>query len=277
MEKVTNFNLIYEEIIFEQNLNILCEEIEYLSSIITEENFLDTCKAIWEKIKNFFSMSVEAFKKGYGYVVNFCKKFFQLTHIKNIMNKLGLSDEFLGKFIGIVKTSMIVIPVAKIGYNVVTKTYKDIHDQDVCVLIDRESFKKNTEKLFNQKNLWEKALTIVKTGAKNLIFEILSEIPLILKCCFGYAIASGFEQAVADPQFLTDAQKASDEKADKVIKKLGEGGIAMTHEQAMQTINKGFQYDGKSAPTIDMMNRSAIMMNNSTYDPKTKTWVNTSI
>ena len=269
----SNFNLIYEELIFEQNLNILCEEIEHLESIITEENFLDVCKSIFEKVKNFFSMSIEAFTKGYHFAVDFCKKVFQLTHIKTIMNSLGLSDEFLGKLVSAVKGSLIVIPIAKIGYDTVKNTYKDIHDQDVCVLIDRAKFNKECGKLFSQKNFWEKAWTIVKTGAKNLVFALLSEIPLILKCVLGYAVASGFDQAIKDPQFLTEAQKESLDKADKVIGKLGDS--TLTHEQAMQTINQGFQYDGKSAPTMDMLLRSEIMKNNSTYDPKTKTWVNT--
>lgn len=46
MRTANQLNLIYEDIIFEHNLNMLYEEINYLTSIITEENFLDTIKEI---------------------------------------------------------------------------------------------------------------------------------------------------------------------------------------------------------------------------------------
>ena len=270
MEK--NLNLIYEELIFEQNLNILCEEIDYLNSIITEENFLDTCKIILGKIKDFFSMSMEAFSKGCDFVVDFCKKFFQISHVKNALNALGVTDDFMRKMINAVKASLIVIPVAKIGYNTVMETYKDIHDQDVCVLIDRNSFNEKSKKLFGEKNFWEKAWEIVKTGTKNLIFETLSSIPLILKCIFGYCITVGFEEAIKDPMFLTNAQKESLDKTDKVINQLGDPNL--THEQAMQIINKGFRPNGKSAPTLDMLLRGEIMRATTTYNKETGKWEN---
>ena len=207
-------------------------------------------------------------------MIDFCKKIFQLTHVKDIMMMLGLSEGFLLQLVGVVKTSMIVVPAVAIGYGTVTRTYKDIHDQDVCILLDREAFNRKTEKLFGEKNFWEKAFDIVKTGAKNLVLEIISEIPLILKCILGYAIATGFEQACRDPEFLTDAQKNSFDKADKIINDLGDSKL--THEQAMQIVNKNFQEDGKSASALNMLNRSNIMDNTVTYDPKTKTWDNLS-
>lgn len=55
--------------------------------------------------------------------------------------------------------------------------------------------------------------------------------------------ACGFEEAVKDPQFLTDAQKESLKNADEVVNKLGNPYI--THEDAMQTINQQYQYDRK--------------------------------
>lgn len=112
--KSDNFDLIYEELVFESNLNILCEDINYLHSIITEENFLEVIKSMWNKIASFFSESVNIFKKSFNAIVDFCKKVFQLTYVKDLMNKLGLTDSILQQFIGIVKGSLIVIPVASI-------------------------------------------------------------------------------------------------------------------------------------------------------------------
>lgn len=68
MNSEKTFNLVYEELVFEHNLNLLVEEVnDYVGSVvITEENFFDVCKTIWEKVKNFFSMSVQVFKERNG-------------------------------------------------------------------------------------------------------------------------------------------------------------------------------------------------------------------
>lgn len=265
--KNDNFNLVYEDIIFKSNLNILCEEINQLYSIINEDNFLDIMKSIFDKISSFFSSSIKVFKKGYDAVIDFCKTFFKLTYVKDLMNKLGITDEILIQFINIVKGSLIVIPVAKIGYNVVTKTYKDIHDQDVIILIDRETFNDKSKKLFGNKSIWEKAWTIVKSGSKNLVIELIINLPLILKCVFGFAIASGFEAAINNPHLSTNAQDESEKIKNDVIQKLGEN--VLTQEQAMQIINNGFQYNGKSAPTLDMINKSFVMRNTEAFNKET--------
>ena len=90
MSTYSELNIIYEQILFEERLNILCEEIENLTknTVITEENILDFCKNIWNKITNFFSASIDAFKQGYETVIDYCKKFFQLSYIKPILNSL---------------------------------------------------------------------------------------------------------------------------------------------------------------------------------------------
>lgn len=267
-------NLIYEDIIFEHNLNILCEEINYLTSIITEENFLDTIKAIGEKIGNFFEASFSAFTKGWEVILDFCKKAFQLSHIKDIMNKLGLTDEVLLKFVEIAKASMIVIPAVKIGYGVVERTYKDIQGNDVAILIDREAYNKKTEELFSEQDFLEKCWTIFKTGAKSLVLEMFASIPLILKCLTGYALASGFEEAIKDPQFLTDAQKKTLSKMDDTNNELGgktferdkNGKIIpnsnfYTQEQTMARINRKMSQANGGPGVLNMFARSELMRN----------------
>ena len=272
MSTANQLNLIYEDIIFEHNLNILCEEINYLTSIITEENFLDTIKAIGEKIGNFFEASFSAFTKGWETVLDFCKKAFQLTHIKDLMNKLGLTDEVLLQFTQIAKASMLVIPAVKIGYGVVERTYKDIQGNDVAILIDREAYNKKTEELFGEQDFLEKCWTIFKSGAKNLIIELFASIPLILKCVTGYALASGFEEAVKDPQFLTDAQKKTLNAMDETNNELGgkkferdENGKIIpnsnfyTQEQTMARINKNMSQANGGPGTLNMFARSELM------------------
>lgn len=266
------YTLIYEEIIFKQNLNILCEEVNYLHSIITEENFWDVIKQIFSKIGDFFSSSIEAFKKGYDAVINFCKGFFQLTHIKDLMNQLGLSDQILLRFTAIAKSCLIVIPAVKIGYGVVERTYKDIHNNDVAILIDREAFNKKMEKLFNEQTFLEKCWTIFKSGTKSLIAELFASIPLILKCVTGYVIASGFEEAINDPEFLTDAQKKTLAAADKTNNELGAKSFEYdenekvkpnsnfyTQEQTMARINKNFSAANGGPGAFNMFTRSEIM------------------
>lgn len=269
-----NFEIIYEEMIFKHNLNVLCEEIESLTkgTIITEENILDFCKNIWNKITDFFTASINIFKKGYDAVIDFCKKFFQLSYIVPLLNKLGISDSLLKQLVLAVKSSLIVVPVVNIGYNVATKTYKDIHDNDVVILLDRAAFKENTEKIFDKKTFWEKALQIIKSGSKNLITELIASIPLIFKCVFGYAIASGFEQAIDDKTFLTDAQKKTIENADKLQNELGDA--TLTHEQALQKIGNAFSYEKGGAPTFDLLMRHIFMNNTVTYNKETGKWEN---
>jgi hypothetical protein len=159
----------------------------------------------------------------------------------------------LFKITKIAKASMIVIPVAKIGYGVVERTYKDIHDNDVIILIDRASFNEKTKKLFNEQSFLEKCWTIFKSGTKSLFSELVASIPLILKCVTGYAIASGFEEAINDPTFLTDAQQKTLAAMDKTNKELGA---------------KGFEYDdkGKVIPGSNYctQEQSMAIMNNTT-------------
>lgn len=253
---INQLNLIYEDIIFEHNLNILCEEINYLTSIITEENFWETIKSIFSKIEDFFSKSVEIFKKGYQFIVDFTKSIFQLTHIKNIMNKLGITDSMLRQFVEIAKASLIVIPVAKIGYGVVERTYKDIKDNDVAILIDREAFNKKSKELFSEQDFLEKTWTIFKSGTKAIFAELIASIPLILKCVTGYAIATGIEETIKDPVYLSSSQKKTLQFMGDVNNELGKGHIK-TDTQIMAHINQIYQCGGPGA--FNMFARSNLM------------------
>ena len=102
---IKTFELAYEEIIFEENVKILCEQLDLLSSIVTESNFLDLIKTIWNKVTNLFDMCTSAFEKGYQAVVSFSKTIFKSTFAKNILNKLGLTDETMLQLIGAIKRS----------------------------------------------------------------------------------------------------------------------------------------------------------------------------
>lgn len=274
MNTTSQFNLIYEDLIFEYNLNILCEEISYLTSIINEENFLDTIKEIWGKIGDFFESSFSAFQRGWKTVLDFCKKAFQLPHIKELMKQLGLTDDLLIKFTNIAKASMIVIPVAKIGYGVIERTYKDIKGRDVAILIDREAYNKKTKQLFGQQDFLEKCWTVFKSGAKNLIIEMFASIPLILKCVTGYAIAAGFEAAINDPKFLTEAQKktldameeTNNELGGKTFERDSDGKIIpnsnfYTQEQAMARINRNMSQANGGPGLLNKFGRSELMKN----------------
>ena len=143
--------------------------------------------------------------------------------------------------------ALIVIPVAKIGINVVTKTYKDIHDQDVCILLDKEAFNQSSKKIFSKQSFLQKVWTIIKTGTKNLIVESIAAIPLILKCVAGYAVCTGFQQAIENPKALaTSAQEIAQKYADKALKEIGEKGKYLTLEDALEIINRNYK-EGVSA------------------------------
>ena len=178
--------------------------------------------------------------------------------------------------------------MTKIGYNVITKTYKDIHNNDVVILLNRKSFNDKSEKIFNEKTFWERTVSIVKTGAKNLITELIVSIPLILKCILGYAVASGFEQAIENPECITDGQNNVLKAMDKTNKELNSKEIELdengkvkknsnfyTIEESMEIINRNMNPSAnKGAGAFNEFARSEIMKNAKARDQKTGELVN---
>lgn len=274
--KNNDFTLVYEDIILEHNLNVLCEEVETLHSLITEENFLTKIKEIFQKFGDFLSQSTSFFKKGYDSLVNFCKKIFQLTHVKAIMNKLGLTDDKIQQYLGIAKSCLVILPVAKIGYGIVERTYKDIKGNDVAILIDREAFNKKSAKLFSEQSFLEKSWTIIKSASQAIVAEFFASIPLILKCLTGYIVTEAIMEATKNPKFLTTHQEQVLERMDEVTDwygnkkpeidpktgKVKKGSAFYTQEEVMAMLNEYFSSARLAHTSIfSMFARNEMMRN----------------
>lgn len=265
----------YIDVILESNIDSMLKEYENLKLLyddnIISEGWFDWIGDFAKKVKGLFNTTKTVFKAGFNAVKIFCEKVFSWTWFNDLLKKYGMSYDLQKKLASLAKKCIIIIPAAQIGVGIYKGIKNDIKDNDFKALIDIKKFNKESAKLFSEQTLMQKIWFIVKSFGKNLAYQAIYALPLILKCTFAYAVVQGFEGALEDAKndHLDKSTKNSLDKIDKTHLEVVNN--AKTEEEALAIIEKNYSPENSKDcnPAIEYAGKLFLLRNTAYENPET--------